>query len=86
MITLIDVAVGRGAQQAENGSFSGAEFDKVGLPLTGGCQACGAVIAAYNAAPTKTGWLSCATDACAGDQGFATIAEFEAFTETHFTA
>ena len=48
-----------------------AEFDRLGLPMMGGCQVCQASIAAYNACPTATGNLSCTN--CVGAEGFATV-------------
>src|SRR5579863_8093596 len=51
-----------------------------GVDILGGCQHCHAVIAAYNAYPSVSGYWRCAD--CIGDTGFATIADFT----THATA
>ena len=72
-ITVLDVAIAKGAR-VENGSISGAEFDRLGLPMFGGCQHCGASIATYNAYPSKTGYLQCSN--CIGNAGFENAAAF----------
>jgi hypothetical protein len=74
-ITVLDVALAWGAKQDDDGSINGAEFDRVGLPLFGGCQCCHASIAAYNAYPSQSGFLRC--EDCIGDMGFNTVKEFE---------
>lgn len=74
-ITILDVAEARGVQAGPDGSISGGEFERVGLPLFGGCEGCGASIAAYNAYPSKTGYIRCGD--CIGDLGFASVEEFE---------
>jgi hypothetical protein len=83
-ITILDVATAQGAQPDAAGGISMAEFDRLGLPFFGGCEVCAASIAAYNACPSRTGYLRCAKG-CIGDQGFATVDEFlqfEADTDT----
>lgn len=72
-ITILDLARHRGAQEID-GSISGGEFDKVGLPMLGGCEVCGATVAAYNAAPSKTGYLRC-VNGCIADLGWDDVAE-----------
>jgi hypothetical protein len=76
MITILDVAVAWGARKDERGCISGGEFERLGLPLFGGCQTCGASIAAYNAVPNKNGYLSC-KGGCAPCP-YSTVEEFEA--------
>lgn len=77
-ITVLDVAVARGAKQGADGSINGGEFHRLGLPFFGGCLHCHASIAAYNAYPTKTGYLMC-KDCCeSSEQGYSTVEEFEA--------
>ncbi|MET0405276.1 MAG: hypothetical protein ABW123_22870 [Cystobacter sp.] len=56
---------------------TGEDFEEAGLDMLGGCQGCGASLAAYNAHPSKTGFWQCRD--CIGDLGFATVAEAEAF-------
>jgi hypothetical protein len=51
-----------------------------GVDIIGGCQTCGATIAAYNAYPSTSGYWCCAN--CIGDTGFATITDFTAHTAT----
>ena len=45
-----------------------------GVDVIGGCQACAATIAIYNAYPSTSGYWRCA--GCIGDTGFATITDF----------
>lgn len=75
MITVLELALYRGAQPNEDGSISGSEIERVGLPFLGGCELCGASIAAYNAAPSKSGYLRCAEDNCIGDHGWDSVEE-----------
>lgn len=75
-VTVLDVALARGAHEVD-GTINGAEFERVGLPIFGGCQGCGATIAAYNAYPSRTGYLRCRQ--CIGELGFATAEAFEAY-------
>jgi hypothetical protein len=77
-ITILQVAEARGAQRDDRGGINGAEFERVGLPIIGGCGHCGATVAAYNACPSKTGYLLCASGCIEGD-GFETVEEFEAW-------
>ena len=58
--------------------ISGDDFEQVGLPMMGGCQTCGASIAAYNASPSRTGYLQCASG-CIEGLGFDTVQEAAAF-------
>lgn len=52
--------------------FSAGDFEQAGRPMLGGCQSCGATIAAYNMFPTRTGFTSCA-DCLLDGQGFETV-------------
>lgn len=74
-ITVHDLAVHRGLTSTtdEPDRFSGADYIKVGLPIMGGCEGCGATIAAYNAYPSKTGFLRCAD--CVDPYGYDTVEE-----------
>jgi len=77
MITVLDLAVHRGAKWEQDGaSMSGAEINRVGLPFIGGCELCGACIAAYNACPSKSGYLRC-TD-CIGRSGWESVEQADA--------
>jgi hypothetical protein len=62
ILTLAEHRLGREAR-------TGADFTEAGLPIMGGCEGCGASIAAYNAYPSVTGYLRCAD--CIGDLGYA---------------
>ena len=75
-ITILELAKFRGlvSRDHESDSYSMGDFDRVGLPMLGGCQRCEACIAAYNAAPSKTGYLMCASG-CIGDDGYETAQE-----------
>ena len=71
MITLLQLARAMGAEETEDGAINGSEFERLGLPMLGGCQVCQATIAAYNACPTTTGYLSCTN--CVETEGYATV-------------
>ena len=74
-ITVLDVAYERtGKDRSE--SLTGYDFEKHNLPMMGGCQACGATVAAYNSCPSQTGYLMCLRS-CIEDQGFKTVADFD---------
>lgn len=47
---------------------TGADFEKAGLPMFGGCECCQESLAAYNAYPAKTGFIRC--KACIGNLGW----------------
>ncbi|WP_297775404.1 hypothetical protein [Mycobacterium sp.] len=53
---------------------SGADYQEAGLPMMGGCENCGATIAAYNAYPSTSGFLRC--EGCIGDDGYPTVRAF----------
>jgi hypothetical protein len=53
---------------------NGADYEQAGLPMMGGCEHCGASIAAYNAYPSTSGYLRCAD--CIGDDGYPTADAF----------
>lgn len=77
-VTIFDIALSRGVKESENGGISLGEFYRVGLPMMGGCQRCGACIAAYNACPSTTGYLQCASG-CIGEDGFPSVKAYEAW-------
>lgn len=72
-VTILELAKHRGAQEQDGGGISGAEFERVGLPIMGGCEVCGATVAAYNACPAKSGYLRCANN-CIADDGWTDVA------------
>jgi hypothetical protein len=80
-ITIFDVAEARGVKPNKDGSISMGAFEEVGLPMLGGCQGCGASIAAYNAYPTTTGFLSC--EDCCNGIGFETVESFEEWSKNN---
>ena len=73
-ITVLDLAMYRGAKECEGGGVTGGAIESVGLPFLGGCKRCGATIAAYNACPSKHGVLMCSSG-CIGEDGYATVEE-----------
>ena len=89
-VTIFDVAVHKSktldrtpglpsaliALEPEKG-LTGEDFDYFGLPMIGGCQGCGAVIAAYNAHPSQTGFLLCRD--CVGTRGFPSVGVYLAW-------
>jgi hypothetical protein len=62
---------------------NGGDFEKAGLPIMGGCEVCGASIAAFNACPSKTGFLRC-KNGCIADQGYTSAEEFVKATDKDF--
>jgi hypothetical protein len=82
-ITLLQLAEYRGVEHTQDGGITGGAFMRVGLPMIGGCQRCGATIAAYNASPSKTGYLMCSggedEGGCIDDLGFDTVEEANMF-------
>ena len=73
-ITLFDLAVHRLGLDAENTvGLKGDDFEKAGLPMFGGCFRCGATVAAYNACPTKTGYIAC--QGCTDGDGWLSVQE-----------
>lgn len=72
-ITVRELAIHRGAIEVD-GSINGAEFERVGLPMMGGCESCEASIAAYNAYPSKGGYLRC-RDCISTTEGYETVEE-----------
>ena len=75
-ITILDLAIHLGAKEVQ-GSITAEEIERVGLPFMGGCYCCGATIAAYNACPSKNGYLKC-LNGCIDDTGYATVEEAKA--------
>ena len=76
-ITIYDLAVYRlGLNRPD--SLSGADFEKAGLPILGGCEVCAATVAAYNSCPSETGYIRC-LNGCIDDLGFATVEEANQF-------
>lgn len=75
MITIMDVAESRGVKIDDDGGVRAQEFERVDLPVMGGCCVCGATVSPYNAYPGKNGKLHCKDDI--GDKGFKAVEEFE---------
>ena len=67
-VTILALALHRGAKTDERGAISGSEFYRVGLDFLGGCARCHATVGAYNACPTRRGVWLC-TD-CVGEDGW----------------
>ena len=55
-------------------AVSGGDFDEANLAILGGCEICGASIAAYNGCPSKTGFWRC-LHGCIADQGWTDVRE-----------
>lgn len=68
-ITIMALASHRLGRFAE----SGQDYVDVGLPMLGGCVGCHATIAAYNAYPSRSGYIACAE--CVGDAGWDSVEE-----------
>lgn len=63
-ITVSELADHRLGRRAEHGG----DFEEAGLPIMGGCVGCGASVAAYNAFPSRSGYLACRD--CVGGAGW----------------
>ena len=84
MITLLDVAKARGIKETSPDVFAYEAFEAVGIPMLGGCLLCAATIAAYNAYPTRTGYIMCKS--CAEQDAsmvFETTEQFELYELEH---
>lgn len=77
-ITIHDLAVYRLKQlgRTVGDVMTGQDFADVKLQIMGGCQDCGASLAAYNAYPSKSGFWKCEDDI--GDQGWLDVAKADA--------
>lgn len=75
-ITIHELAVERGIHDDGTGQFSGQDYEDVGLAILGGCFACSATIAAYNACPSRQGFWFCQD--CIGEYGYESAAEANA--------
>lgn len=71
-VTVMALAIFRGVKESEGGGYTMGAFEDVGLPMLGGCQRCGASIVAYNACPSTTGYLMCASG-CIDGYGYDTV-------------
>ena len=77
-ITVLDLAIYRGAKPDSKNSFSMEEIEKTGLPFFGGCKDCGAQIACGNSYPTKNGWLYCESCCFHARNGYSSVEEANA--------
>lgn len=73
-ITVLDLVMFRDPTIKDDGPITLGRVEATGLPFFGGCQCCGASIVAYNACPSKSGYLKCASG-CIGDTGYETCDE-----------
>jgi len=55
-------------------AVTGADYEEAGLPMLGGCEVCGASVAAYNACPSRSGYLRC-LHGCVGEDGWESVEE-----------
>lgn len=69
-VTILQLAEFILGRPAENGE----DFAQAELPMLGGCEVCHATIAAYNACPSRTGYLRCA-EGCIGELGYSSVEE-----------
>ena len=75
-VTVLDVALARGAKPDENGCISMGAVEDTGLPFLGGCEVCGATVSCGNSCPSTSGYIRCASG-CIGDRGFPSTKAFE---------
>lgn len=61
------------AARVESGSLTAGDLGLVNFAIMGGCERCGASIAAYNAHPSRSGFWRCGD--CIGPEGWATVEE-----------
>lgn len=69
MVTIQELADYRLGREAS----TGADYAAAGVAILGGCECCGAGLAAYNAYPARTGWWRCGS--CIADLGWQTVEE-----------
>ena len=58
-VSVLDLAIFRGATAGPDGAYNGEELARVGLDILGGCELCGASISADNGYPTISGYWWC---------------------------
>lgn len=73
-ITILDLAIHRGAKADAEGAYSAEELARVGFAILGGCASCGATLGAYNACPSRGGVWLCRSG-CIDDYGYDTVEE-----------
>ena len=78
-VTILELAYHRLGITRSPRVLNGADFESVGLQIMGGCERCGASIAAYNAHPSKTGFWRCGM--CIGELGYDSVEAADAALE-----
>lgn len=68
-ITLLELATHRLGREAR----TGVDFAQAGVPSTGGCEHCGAPVAAYSAHPSRSGYIRCVD--CIDEDGWTDVAQ-----------
>ena len=58
-MTALEIATILAARAGKTVPETEADFVALRIPMLGGCQGCGAVLAVYNAHPQKTGYWAC---------------------------
>lgn len=76
-VTVFDLARHRLGGLHKDITMTGADFQRAGLPMMGGCEVCHATVAAYNSCPSTSGYIRCASG-CIGDDGYLTVEEADA--------
>ena len=76
-ITVLDLAIHRGAKEDPNGGLSAEAIEATGLPIISGCGPCGESLGPFDAYPSKLGSIRCKD--CIGQNGFETVEEANAF-------
>ncbi len=79
MVTILDIAIARGATKNEDGSIGADAFFNLSFPFFAGCQNCEASLGPAQSFPSKTGFIRC--EHCIGDIGFTTVEEFDKWEE-----
>ena len=78
MLTIFDIALALDRQAGivhPDDRMTGADLDRLRLPMFGGCAICEASLAAFNAVPTRSGFLAC-EDCASPEAGYETLVDF----------
>lgn len=76
MLSILEIAIAKGAKRDEDGAINGGEFERLGLAMISGCQSCHASLGPWNAYPTTTGYIGCG-DCTPQEMGFDTVEAFD---------
>lgn len=75
MMTILEIAIAKGAKRNEDGSLGMGEFDALDLPFFAGCEHCEASLGPAQSFPSTSGYIRCKQ--CITTTGFTTVEEFD---------